>query len=577
MRGNILKEYNSECTPDNSSGNIDADEVGSNKSVIGEGTDEVDLSYLTGLPLLFSVASLLFAIFLSAIDQTIVTTAISSIEESFNSFSNIGWVVSGYMLPLAILALAWGRISLMFGRKTSILISVGIFELGSLVSALSKNMGMLIGGRVITGIGGSGIQTNAYLIISEITPISQRGIVLGFLTMSLIPAAVLGPVLGGLFSSSNGLTWRWCFYVNLPFGGVSFLFLSVFYKPRKIITNLNRDMRSKIRSLDLAALCILTVSLTLLLVGISLGGAEYQTSWKSPITICFIVFGGVLFIFAVIFEFYIFKADNSLKIYPIIPRFLILKRQVLAPSLTIMISSITYYGCSAYVSIYFENLLGMSPKLTGFHLLPLILPTLLSTILCGLACSKLGIVKPVVLVGAALSVVGCGLLTLLKYDSNPSRKIGCQFLLGFAFGFFNQACLISAQLSVKENEKDYILIITAFMAFSRSLGASLGGIVMTAIYSSITTNFVKRYNHLYGISVLELLKRRSENKLNATDTKILIDALGKGIKWVFYSALILSVLCLISACFITNDRVPLKKAKLDKDAGKGKKSNTDDC
>ncbi|KAG2734808.1 hypothetical protein G9P44_002814 [Scheffersomyces stipitis] len=548
---------------DNITHRSEATEVHVSEEEKSEEEPSEENKYLTGIPLILCTISIILSIFLTAIDQTVVITALAGIEEAFGGASQIGWSTAGYVLPMAVLALFWGRFGLVMGRKSSVLISIFFFEVGSLICALSKSMGMFIGGRVITGIGAGGIQTNVFMISSEITPLNQRGIIIAFVTMSLIPAAVIGPVIGGLFTSSKTLTWRWCFYINLPFGGVAALFLSLLYKPKndksRFIWNWNKTIFKRlVNTFDLVGVLLVGISLVLFLVGCSLGGTGLN-GFNKPVTICFTIIGGVLFLCFIYYEFYCYKVNQEMHYYPMLPKELIFKRQVLAPGLIMLLSNMVFNGSSMYISIYFENLLGNSPSRTGVHLLPMILPTILTTMISGLICSKVGIVKPVLIFGSICGVISSGLITMLNYHSSDGEKIGFLFLVGFSFGFFNQASMIAAQLSVSEDQTDYTLIITSFTAFMRSFGASLGGIVLTSIYSNTVNKELQKYPQFREETVDQILKNGSLQGFDQHEASILINALSIGLKWVFHSILILSVSCLFISFTTSNARVPQKK------------------
>ncbi|KAK6201011.1 azole resistance protein 1 [Scheffersomyces amazonensis] len=532
-----------------------------NETKLKEGeTEDVENNYLTGLPLILCTASIILALFLTAIDQSIVITALEGIETTFNSAAQIGWTSSGYILPMAVLALAWGKCGIVLGRKNSVLVSIFLFEVGSLVSALSNSMSMFIAGRVITGIGAGGIQTNVILISSEITPIRQRGLVLGIVTMTLTPAAAIGPIIGGLFTGSARLTWRWCFYINLPFGGVAALFLIFLYKPKhqiaKSFTRSNLSVEFIVKTFDLIGVFLLSVSLTLFLVGCSFGG-ESANGFTKPLPLSFVIIGAALFVIFIYYELFIFKIDEEKQFYPMIPKSLIIKRQVMAPALTILFGNLVFFASSMYISIYFQNLLGFSARSTGVRLLPMIIPTLFTTIFCGVVCSRAGVVKPLLVIGSVISTIACGLMTMFNYHSNSAMRDGFIFMIGFSFGFFNQPAIIAAQLSNKEGRPDFNLIITAFMAFSRSLGSALAGVVSTAIYTAIASKKVDSFRGELGLD--QLLTGRIMGTLNEDQFNIFIVSVTKGLRWVYFTCVIFSILGFLCSLLCFNDRVPIAK------------------
>lgn len=161
---------------------------------------------LSGFKLYANMGSLTLVLFLAALDILIMSASIEVISEQFNDYSKSGWIVSGYSLPEALLTLLWGRFAIIFGFKLSLLLSILIFETGSLISAVSNSMNMLIGGRVVAGIGGSGTQSLCFAIASTLTTERSRGVAISVLSCAYAVAAVAGPFMGGAFTTH--VTWR---------------------------------------------------------------------------------------------------------------------------------------------------------------------------------------------------------------------------------------------------------------------------------------------------------------------------------------------------------------------------------
>ncbi|AQZ11084.1 hypothetical protein BZL39_B10150 [Zygosaccharomyces parabailii] len=167
--------------------------------------------------------SLLLTLFIAALDIVIVVTLYETIGIKFNDFGNVSWLVTGYDLSNAIFMLSWGRVASLIGVKESLLISIIIFEVGSLISALSNSLGVLIGERVIAGFGGSGIESLVFVAGTSYVEEKYRGLTTSLLALSYVIAEGSGPFIGGLLTEK--VSWRWCFYINLPIGAAAFVIL----------------------------------------------------------------------------------------------------------------------------------------------------------------------------------------------------------------------------------------------------------------------------------------------------------------------------------------------------------------
>ncbi|ONH65510.1 Vacuolar basic amino acid transporter 5 [Cyberlindnera fabianii] len=194
------------------------------ESNAGDGTTVFD-QYLTGIPLYLCFASCFISLFLIGLDQTIVITLLEDVGSKFNAYDKIGWIASGYMLTMAVFAQTWGKFSIIFGRKYSLLSAIILFEAGSLMCALANDMNVLIGGRILAGIGGGGIQTLVFIVGTEMVSIDKRSLAFAFFGVSFSISTIVGPLIGGGFTEH--VTWRWFDFPVLTLFCVFFCFMSL--------------------------------------------------------------------------------------------------------------------------------------------------------------------------------------------------------------------------------------------------------------------------------------------------------------------------------------------------------------
>ncbi|OWB74513.1 hypothetical protein B5S31_g4313 [[Candida] boidinii] len=487
------------------------------------------------------IIAVFLVMFLSALDQTIVVTIIAELQIHFQS-NDTGWIISGYMLPVCVLSLIWGRIGYIFGTKKITIISIIIFEIGSLISGLSKNMNMLIIGRVIAGIGGSGITTLIYLIINELSTIKYRSLFMNIVSVAFGISSVAGPLMGGAFSNNSKLTWRWCFYINLPIGGFALAVFILTYHPKNEVTlfkkkqqgssngspspssttssssdstsilpvaeappiiKFNEKLKIIFNSLDWIGFILITSGLTIILLAISFGNDELF-NWNSVSIIIMFIIGGILFILSLIYEFYFFpkfyqnKSNNNYDYNPLIPLniFKFLNYQVVKSSLFLFTSEFIFIVSCIYLSIFLQYLYNLSELLTGIYLLPMIISVTISSTITSILISKFKFMKLYTILSSCLSMLSSGLLSIYRKDSNRGIILGLQIFQGLAFGISLQPGMLTGQVAIESKMDKYfetMNIITSFLSFIRGLGSCLGSMLGSLVFKTVISNRVNLF------------------------------------------------------------------------------------
>lgn len=508
----------------------------------GDGTTAAD-QVLHGMALLLCCLALLMCIFLTALDQTIIATILSTVGNKFGDFGKISWIASGFMLPTAVLAMSWGKISLIFGRKYTMVVAIVLFEAGSLVCALANSMNMLIGGRVLAGVGGGGIQVMVFVIISEIVTIDKRGMVQGLVGAAFGMASVVGPLVGGAFTSH--VTWRWCFYINLPVGGVALCLIWYLFNPPPPTGNL----KEKLLKIDYIGTVLLSAGVVLLLLALTFGSTDKP--WDGGLVIGFFVAGGVLII---LFGLYNFLLSKN----PLIPGRVVKVRSVLAACITMYFVFNAFMAAVLYLSTYFQVVHHADAMHTGIDLLPMIVSVVVFSVTIGVLVSKTRFTKPFVLWGTGVSSIGYGLMTLLDENSSVPQRIGLLILPGVGIGSCFQSIMLSTQVAAPKDNKG-VIIATSMISFSRALGGSVGSAIGQTILSVIfqaQLEDLELPNHVTPETIINSPDRIAQ--LTPTIQEKIIRAFVTGFTDVIYFGMACMLTAFCFALLLTNNKIPLK-------------------
>lgn len=523
------------------------------ESDAGDGTRSDD-QHLHGTKLLISLLSLFLCLFLVGLDQTIVSTLLTVVADKFNGFDKVGWMTSGFMLSMTVFVATWGKLSIIFGRKATILLAIAIFEAGSLICALAGSMDVLIGGRVLAGIGGGGLQSLVIIIMSEVAGMEKRSVVIAGFSVTFILASVVGPLIGGAFTTN--VTWRWCFYINLPIGGVAGLVFFWVFNPPKVKGNL----KEKAKMIDYFGTFLLIVGLVVFLLALTFGAGD-NFKWNSAAVICCFVIGGVILI---LFGIWNFRFSKN----PIISLEVAKVPQINGAALLGFGNFGCFMATLLYLAIYFQVIKEKDALHSGLHLLPVIISTVVASLLSGIIMQKTKLVKPFCILGGILSPVGAGLLSLLEVNSSLSKQIGLLIINGVSGGLLMNTSMLSSQLSAPKTPGGTILTNT-YVNFTKSLGGCIGGNLAVAVYSASFQNY-------YASALSKIKDPRVASELKSINSNILVasteiisklsqgskafvkEQVMKAIHNVFYMEIGFGCLALIGTIFTTNKRLPEK-------------------
>ncbi|KAJ5755611.1 Efflux pump dotC [Penicillium manginii] len=409
------------------------------------------------------MTALSLSMFVAALDQTIVATAIPTIAAKLHSASGYTWIGGAYLLANAAGACIWAKLSDIWGRKLILLIAVAWFFVSSIICAVAVNMQMLIAGRALQGVAGGGLLQLVTIVISDLFSVRHRSLYLGLMECMWALAGGIGPLMGGAFSEY--VTWRWNFWINLPVSGFAFVLLFFFLD----VHNPKTNMIDGIKAIDwFGSLSVLGLTLMLLL-GLDFGGVTF--AWSSSQVICLIVFGSLcslLFIYS----------EKRLAKYPIMPLGIFSRPSNVAALAVAFAHGFVFIAGEYYIPLYLQSVKEASPMRSGVLTLPVVLAEAFSGMITGAIIHRTGRYLELVWIGLALMTIGTGLYISLDVDSSLGEIVGFQFLSGFGAGFLFQTPIIAIQAMVTQDET---ASATATLGFIRNMATAtsivIGGVV----------------------------------------------------------------------------------------------------
>ncbi|KAB8259491.1 major facilitator superfamily domain-containing protein [Aspergillus pseudonomiae] len=487
------------------------------------------------------ILALYLAIFLVALDQTIIGVAIPKITDQFKSIEDIAWYGSAYFLTSTALQPSYGRIYKIFSVKWGFLIAVLIFEIGSLICAVAPSSTVLIVGRAVAGIGVAGIFSGALVIISMTVPLPKRPLVFGMFGMVWGVASIAGPLLGGAFT--DGVSWRWCFYINLPIGGLSIAVIIFILRVPSKSEFSGTPVLDRIKQLDLIGASLLIPAIVCLLLALQWGGNKYP--WNSSRVIgLFVGFGLMIIIFA----FSQIKLGDRATLPPGILK----QRSVLSATMFALFFGGGFFLLVYYVPIFFQSVKGSSAMKSGIQLLPMMLATVVSSVLVGGFVTAAGYYTPFLIGSTAIAAIGIGLVTTYSVDIATGKWIGYQILVGAGVGAGFQIPMTAVQTVLPPED---IPVGTAAVMFFQTLGGALFIAVGQSVFQNGLIDGIREY--------APTVDPRAIVGAGATEMRHVLAALGQldqldaviraymsGLRDAYRVSLALALVALVASCFL---------------------------
>ncbi|CAN0625046.1 Drug resistance transporter, EmrB/QacA subfamily [Burkholderia multivorans] len=406
------------------------------------------------------VAALLLVMLLSALDQTIVSTALPTIVGDLGGLEKLSWVVTAYLLSSTVVLPLYGKLGDLYGRKIVLQGAIALFLAGSALCGLAQDMTQLIVLRAVQGLGGGGLMVVTMAAIGDLIPPERRGRYQGMFGGVYGLATIVGPLLGGFLVEH--LSWHWIFYINLPLGFAALAVIGVAFRPHAAPVT---------HRIDYMGAGFLAVALTCIILFTSQGGTLLP--WSSPqlwftLALCLVAIGGFVY-------------EERLAAEPIMPLMLFRHRTFVLCSLIGLVVGIALFGSVTFIPLYLQVVKGSTPSQAGMQLLPMMAGMIATSIASGRIITRIGKYRAFPIVGTALGGIAMALLSTLSLDTPLRAMYVYMALLGFGLGMVMPVIVLAVQNSV---EFRHMGVATSGTTLFRSIGGSLGVAAFGALFSN---------------------------------------------------------------------------------------------
>lgn len=509
-------------------------------------TIETAEEYLTRSQLLMISAAIYLGIFLAAVDTTVVNTVSTIIASDLGALSSISWISTAYLLSCSAFQPLWGKLSDIFGRKPLLVICCGFFAMGCTICAM-KSLEMLIVGRFVTGLGGSGLISLGSITFSDIIPLRDRGLYQGFGNIAFGMGAASGGVLGGLVADTMG--WRYVFVLQIPLAVLVGLSIVIFLRlpdGSPGMGSTDQEFMSKFKRIDFVGSFLLVLALTSILIAASLGGREIAYDSKTFI-ILVIASLGLLVSFA--------KWENDFASEPTLPVRLLANKAILATCLTTWFYTMSVFAYLFYIPVYFTSVLDFTATENGSRLIPNFFAVAIGSLGSGYYMKRTGRYYKLQLVVNIIAIIGVFRISRISPQTSVLSQYTLLLPCGFAYAWTLTVALLSLIAAVPI---EFQASTTSIQYTFRATGSTLGVSIASAIFQNVLTSnlHLKIYELVadkkLADSIIERALESAKDLDNVSDIiqKAIKTSYAAGCKGAFIFSCATMVLGCLSSIFI---------------------------
>jgi EmrB/QacA subfamily drug resistance transporter len=480
-------------------------------------------------------AGVMLGMFLAALDQTIVATALPRIVADLKGFEHLSWVVTAYLLASTVTVPLYGKLSDLYGRRSMFIVAISLFLAGSALSGLAQSMTQLILFRGLQGLGAGGIIPLALIVIGDLFSPRERGRYQGFTGAVFGLSSVVGPLLGGYLTDQ--VSWRWIFYINLPLGAIA-LFV--------IATGMKLPFTRREHRIDFTGAAVLSAAVAALVLLAEWGGTRY--AWGSPTIVGLGIAGAVLLGLFVVVE--------SRAKEPILPLSLFRNGIFRVSNAAALVLGAAMFGTIVYIPVFVETVIGSSATNAGVVLIPMMLSIVASVVISGQLVTRTGRYRVFPILGSVVMGVGVLLLTRLDIHATNAQTTIAMVVVGAGIGQMMQVYTLAVQNAARREEMG---VATAATQFFRSIGGTFGVALYGALLASrFASEMVARLGAAAtGVSAQSLLQGGLGGpRLSPRIALAARESLASAVHSVFVWALPLVVIALVLALLLRE--IPLR-------------------